>query len=730
MIGTLSIATSAAIAGGIAGVAASVALSAFAPKPKAPDISSLLGQAGANRTFQFRQPTPPHNVVLGRVKVSGPVMFMHSMPDDTGREDGYFFEQLALAAHSCHKIDTVYVNELFETNSKFDGLLRFGRNLGAADQVEDADFLADIGEELFGNHWLRGVTNLCGRLKGNAAAFPSGLPNLSAIVWGANEIYDPRTGTTGFTNNAALCYAWWKTWARGMKVDYEDIDEDTLIDSANTADERVRVRTTTSTFAANPTLNVLVLTPTARSLDVGDGVRVASSLSLPGGLAVDTTYYAIPQGDGTLALAASVADAFAETAIDLTTAGTGTLTLTYWDEARYKINGTFTLDQDKDQIKQQLLSAMIGDDFEVGGKWFICAGAPAIATMTLDEDDLRADMTWSPKRSMRDKFNGLRARFVNPDNYWQPSDAPPLSDADYVAEDNGIELFQEISFPFTTSGRAVQRMMRALLEQNRRQRTVNFPAMYTCMPLRPLSGVYLTNARNAWDQEQHLVTSWKLTEDMGVNLVMRDDGPEVWDWDAETDEQIPAAPQSVTLPDGTAIPAPETVTVETPTTPTYTHLAISWDAVASAWLSGYDVEYRDDGGSAWTSYGRVAIGSPLTASIERTSPQDFRVRAASTIVGVGSDYTTNLAPDAPSGLAVGAGPSVHIVWTSGADAEDVQIFEGDTAVFADSTLLETVPSADEDHAATNGKNYWIRSVNADGNISAEVGPVSPEGGGD
>src|SRR4051812_27673881 len=95
VIGTLSVATSAAIVGGAASVLTSAALGAIMAKPRAPDVSALLSQPGGGRTFQFRQPTPARQVVLGRIKVSGPVMFMHSMADDDGRADGYFYLQLA-----------------------------------------------------------------------------------------------------------------------------------------------------------------------------------------------------------------------------------------------------------------------------------------------------------------------------------------------------------------------------------------------------------------------------------------------------------------------------------------------------------------------------------------------------------------------------------------------------------------------------------------------------------
>jgi hypothetical protein len=75
-----------------------------------------------------------------------------------------------------------------------------------------------------------------------------------------------------------------------------------------------------------------------------------------------------------------------------------------------------------------------------------------------------------------------------------------------------------------------------------------------------------------------------------------------------------------------------------------------------------------------------------------------------------SDWTYNYAPDPPSGVGIA---STIITWTSGANAEDVQIFDNDDV------LLATVPSDDEtyDTMGAGASPYFVRSVNAAGNIS-------------
>jgi hypothetical protein len=705
--GTLIVAAAGAVASTVAGMLI---------KPSLPSSAIDLNAGGGARTFQFRQPTPPRDVVLGRVKKSGPMIFIHSAPDDTGRADGYLYLQIAVAGHPCAYIGETYLNDELSTEGKFVGLVRVGKNLGSVDQVEDADFLAELGG-IFAGHRGRGIANLAARLKGNAQAFPSGLPNLSAVVWGVSEVYDPRNGRVGWTNNAILCYVWWKTWTNGMRVEWEDIDLDTLIDSANVCDQRIPV-SGNQVVTPDSTNNVLLLASGARAIDVGDGVRFETSDALPGGIVAGVTYYAIPDQGG-IQLATTVINALDRIAIDITNDGSGTLTLFYVDEARWKVNGTVTLDMDKSSIRDQLLTSFMGFDVEIGGKWFIHAAAPTLPTRTLDEDDLAGPLITRPKRSIRDKFNGVRARFINPSANWQPADAPPYQNADYVAVDNGRPLWEDVEFPFTTSVTQVQRSMKLHLERNRRENTVSLTAMFTAIPLRPQKGVYLSFQRYGWEQKQHLITGWTWQPDFNVALTLEEDDPAIHDWTVD-DEMAMSEPQDVTLPDPSSIGTPSTITIATPAGLSYAHIDVTATKVLSLWLAGYDFEYRNAGGSTWTSYGRVVSpeGVDPTISVERASAQDFRVRAV-TRNGSPGTFLTNLAPGAPTEFT---SSGAELQWTNGSGATQVQVFVGADAATATLAETLTVTPGAQTREVSNG-TYWLRSRNAQGNVSIHVGPV-------
>lgn len=745
--------------GAVASTAASFALSGDAPDP--PDLSSALSQAGAGRSQAIRQPIAPHQVIAGRVKTSGVYIFVHTKENDGGKANGLLYLVHAYAGHPVRAFGPFYFQDNLATDAAYGEEQIFWRitpHLGGADQAADSQMVVEIGDPNWGeDHRLRGRAYLAIKLYWSAEVWASGIPNVSAIVEGVDDVYDPRTGNTGWSNNAALFIARWFTASWGMDLSWSGLNEASVIAAANICDERVRVKTGSATaiplpIAGSPITytGIFTLSDGARVFDVGDGVRLTTSGTLPAPLAVDTTYYVIPgapydvsdvpvdlnsAAPAGIRFAASAADAIAGVAINITNGGSGTTTVIYWDEARYKLNGQWTLDAPKGEVLEQLLTAMAGSAVLVGGQWFLYAGAASAPTITLTQDDLRDEMQWTPKRSMRDRFNGIRAVYVNPDASWQPVDAPLLQSEAYLAEDDGEELITDARYPFTTSARAVQRLQKIALEMNRQQGLLTFPAKLTAMRLQAWDGVYVTHERYGWEQKQFRVISWVLAEDGGIDLTLQEDDASVYEWDA-SEERDSALQQGVVVPDPSEIVPPDSIIVTTPTTATFTKVEATVDEVLSIWYAGCDPEYRDAGTADWTGYGRVGPDQSHVISVERTTPQDFRARAV-TKNGTPSAFTENLAPTTPTTFGATAGDAqVTLDADFAVDVANVQVFRATSGDAGSAVLLTTQTPASfpyVDGALTNGTTYyyWLRALNAEGNFSALTSMVSavPTGGG-
>jgi hypothetical protein len=638
---------SAAVGGGIigalvgAGAAIGVSLigNAIFPqkKPRLPSFSSALD--AQQRTQSFRQPITAHQIVLGRAKVSGPIVFLHSSPDDEGRADGYFYLVVVLAGHRVRSIGEVFLGDKSETDSVFTNLVRVDRHLGDPNQAADANLIAETSGKWTSNHRGRGRAYVSLRLKLRPEAFPSGPPNVAAIVEGADTILDPRTDTVGWTDNPALCLAWYLTASFGWKASWDDIDIPSLIAAANICDEIVGRR------------------------------------------------------DGT-------------------------------SERRYTINGTLLLSEGKIEITRKIVDSMAGVLVVSGGKFFIHAGAPALPAATITSDDLRGTVTVQGSRPRRDLFNGVRAVYVDPDKNWQPTDAPPLIAANYVTEDGGEHIYRDLDFPLTTSPSTVQRLMKVELERNRRQRAVSVQLTLSALRLRPWDGVLVDLDRLTPFPAR--VTGWRLSPDGGVDLTLAEEDAAVWDWNAATDERATGDSPSVVLPQPGVIAAPASIGVETPQAVAFAALSIAWAPVGSAYLAGYEVEFRPFSVALWQGFAGGV--SAVSATIPTTEPTAFRVRAQARS-GAVSGWREALVPAAPTGLtATGVNGGIQVSGTVPNSADYLQVFEATTNDVTAATKLSDEPTAlpwtRTGLNAGQTRWLWLRSVSPEGNVSALAGPVT------
>ena len=122
--------------------------------------------------------------------------------------------------------------------------VRVRKHLGSPDQKPTATSRpkCPAGRE----HRLRGVCYLYVRPEYDADLFPNGLPNIKALVRG-KRVYDPRNGTTTWSDNWALCVYDYLRDARGFACGDGDVDAATA--------RRPMCRTNWSrsaTTAANP----------------------------------------------------------------------------------------------------------------------------------------------------------------------------------------------------------------------------------------------------------------------------------------------------------------------------------------------------------------------------------------------------------------------------------------------------------------------------------------------
>lgn len=216
-------------------------LQTLTPKPKLPSFSDFSSQT-QNRTQLIKQPTVPRRIIYGETRISGVLGFA-----ETSSDNEYLHLVVLLATHEVNQIGTVYINEQALTldgsgnvtaPSQFANLVRVNKHLGSDGQNADSDLVAE-SSKWTNDHKLSGIAYVYVRLKFDADAFPNGLPNISALVQG-KKVFDPRTSTTAYSTNPALCIRDYLTDSKyGFGASSSEIDDTSFTTAANICEESV-----------------------------------------------------------------------------------------------------------------------------------------------------------------------------------------------------------------------------------------------------------------------------------------------------------------------------------------------------------------------------------------------------------------------------------------------------------------------------------------------------------
>lgn len=227
----------AAVAGGIAvanqayaialviTVAAQVASQALAKK------TGVEGYRDAQERKQvLRAAASAKTVVYGKSLSAGTLFFSEEQAGD--QTDGELLHlAITLAGHPITNVGAVYLgdDDISTYGDKASYEVHIDRQTADPYLLQNApSWKADmIGK---GISWLR-VT-----LKFDAEKFPSGIPNITVDKLG-RQVYDPRTGQTLYSNNAALCIL--DYYRNYLKVPDSAINWDQFQEAANISDEIV-----------------------------------------------------------------------------------------------------------------------------------------------------------------------------------------------------------------------------------------------------------------------------------------------------------------------------------------------------------------------------------------------------------------------------------------------------------------------------------------------------------
>ena len=725
---------------------------ALAPKQKRPGAGP---EASQDRSVVVRSTTEAHRIVYGRVITSGMLAYFET----TGASKEYAHMVVILAAHEIKSINRVWLDDTEigavdgsgnVTSGRYSGVARVIKAVGSASQAADATLVSESGGVYTSTDRWRGRAYLYLRIKRDDTAFPNGLPNVRCEIDG-RLCYDPRDAATRWTVNPILIQRDILTSAWGLSADSTEIDDSLASASANVCDERVTVSAyTSSAIAADATAETLTFAAIEIRFGAGDGVTIASTGTLPGNLSAATTYYVIRRGDNVVQLATTFADALAGTARNITSAGTGTITLGHVDQVRYTCNGTFTRSTGpKEMLDAAGMTHAGPPPIFREGLWRLHAGAWSAPAVTLSESDLRDDVTEQVRPARQSLFNAIRGTYSPGYNSTQV-DFFPVTNATYETQD-GVQIYKDLDFPMVDNTVRAQRLAKLALELSRRGSMLTLPCKLTAFRVATWDTITLNLAVLGISGVTYRVKGWRLTAEhgvLGVDLTVQAEDSTAYGW-SSSDATAPTVPPDLVLPNPSVIAPPTSLVMSSGTADLLktgdgtiiSRVKVSFTGAAEPNLWRYELQWKK---TIEADYNTVYMPSDSTvyylAPVEDGINYNIQVRThavlgprSAWLTGVHTVIGKTAAPTAPSSLGVTtATGGFDITWSACPDADyfATQVYESSTNVRSSATQIAEISSTRLARSGLAGgltRFYWVRHVDTTGNVSAFY-PVSSTGG--
>ena len=639
-----TIAVSSALTYFVVTTAMGAALNALAPKP-----DTSLGQA--NRGYQVTQrgAAADRQIIYGQTRVGGVVIYDAT----TGTDNKYLHRVVAFAGHEVEEFTTFYFNDEAVTidgsgnvtsPSNYSGFVRINSHLGTAAQTADSDLVSEVSEWT-NNHKLSGVAYAYFRFKYDEDAFPNGVPDISAVIKG-KKVYDPRTATTAWSDNPALCIRDYLVSDYGLNEDTARIDDTLVSTAANVCDW---INYPTNTVGPRFTMNGAFLTSSTPH------DNLMSLLTSMGGM----LWYS--QGQWRMKPAYYTSPVLTLTEDDLRSSisvSTRHSRRDNFNTVKGVFRGADTNYQPTDYA--EVTNITDDGDFVVGQpyaitelgttNWNTVAGTTGVTYAV--GDVVVADVI--------DGGGDGKA------NYW-------------LGVDGGQESIVDLNLSFTDDFDICRRIARVYLERNRQQITVQASFGLRAFQCQVGDIVQITNSRFGWTLKKFEVVNWNfgLQEglDLQVNLTLKEISANVFD---EVDDGAVLELDNTTLdsPFDVQTPSLDAAVVTTQVNNDGTTVPIitfSWGVTNPSLVQYYEFQWKITGDTEYNTR-LVREGEYTLAPAISGASYDYRVRAvnhlsvksqwinAASPASTGDDGTT---PNAPTSVSVAAGyGSATVTWTA------------------------------------------------------------------
>tara|TARA_Y100001963_G_scaffold154422_1_gene243168 strand:- start:50 stop:2767 length:2718 start_codon:yes stop_codon:yes gene_type:complete len=494
----------------------------------------------APRDVTVRSGVSPAQIVYGEARVSGPVIYSNVVPAAHAADISELWTLIALAYHECEDITEIWldgdkigggtytINWVQSSTGSQDGAVTGAGKYGPIDGQSHVFAYKALGDQasvmridndsppktittrlfdITASHIGNGITWMAtafqlGTETGNGV-WKNGAPqNIRALVKG-KKLYDPRKDSTSSA----------------------------YVSSLGVATHRVDTKTTWE-WSDNP---ALCAADYLRDATVGMGSEGITSADIDWDM---------------VGTAATVCD------VEVTIPGSGSPT-----EKRYTCNGPLGMASTHADNIATILQTMNGRLTWSGGKFRIRAGSYDAPTLAFNEDDVSGPIQIQPELTRTERFNTVRAVYIDPESKYAQVEALPIVDTTLkTTRDAGQTLTLDPSMPMVNSEYQAQRLGYQRLLRNAQQLRAVVPFNWTALKAAVGDRITLTIAELSWTNKVFVVEKWDFSVENGFQLTLRADSssayadPAVSDYSTRTlagditfAEPPVSAPSSLTL---------------------------------------------------------------------------------------------------------------------------------------------------------------------------------------
>ncbi|TZG26512.1 phage tail protein, partial [Sphingomonas montanisoli] len=223
-------------------------------------------------------------------------------------------------------------------------------------------------------------------------------------------------------------------------------------------------------------------------------------------------------------------------------------------EKRYTLDGVIVTGAAPAQVRDTLIINCAGTFADIGGQFYMRPGYWVPPTANLSESDLAGPITVSAFTSGDEIANEVQGSYVEPAALYQS--APFRTQAQPLADPRQMDL----DLAFVTSISRATRIGRIMLRRALSEKTVAWPMNVAGLAVQAMDTVQLDTARYGLANYAWTVAAWKMSQDFGVVMSLREESPEIYDWDPSESPALPPhipvarpAPIPNRYPDGTPI---------------------------------------------------------------------------------------------------------------------------------------------------------------------------------